>query len=57
MAWGMTMNEVVILASPPLIGLGIAWVDSDLASSMSLDENLTVGCGGCSAMGSALMLV
>lgn len=31
--------------------------DSDLASSMSLDENLTVGCGGCSAMGSALMLV
>lgn len=26
MAWGMTMNEVVILASSPLIGLGIAWV-------------------------------
>lgn len=29
--------------------------DSDLASSMSLDEDLTVGCGGCSAMGSALV--
>ena len=30
--------------------------DSDLASSMSLDEDLTVGCGGCSAMGSALIV-
>lgn len=30
--------------------------DSDLASSMSLDEDLTVGCGGCSAMGSALVV-
>ena len=30
--------------------------DSDLASSMSLDEDLTVWCGGCSAMGSALIV-
>lgn len=52
---GMTMNEVAILTSSPLIGLGIAWV-SDPASSMSLDEDLAVGCGGCSAMEPALVV-
>lgn len=31
--------------------------DSDLASSMSLDEDLTVGCGGCSAMEPVLIVV